>query len=334
VVDWEGRVAEREGGIPVVVAGLGDMGRGITRSVLETPELHLVGVVDPGHAGKTLESLLNSPCPQMVVAADARGLLRAAQGGVLLQATGSTFESVRPQIEQAVTAGLSVSSTCEELAYPWLRHEAAAEALDRLAERNDVAVVGTGVNPGFVLDRLPAVLAQMAGSVRHVEGLRVIDAATRRQGLRRKIGAGLAEEEWERALDQGRLGHVGLAESAALAALGCGLEMDEVEEEIDAVLAGSDRVAAGVKEGEVAGIHHRVRGFAGGREVVKLDLVMAVGEPEPRDEVHLDADPPLHLTVLGGVPGEQATAWAVVHAAEALPQLRGLVTILDLPTGR
>ncbi len=326
-------MAEREGGIPVVVAGLGDMGRGITRAVLETPELRLVGVVDPGHEGKRLESLLNAPCPEMVVAADAqKALLRAARGGVLLQATSSSFESVRPQIEQAVSAGLSVSSTCEELAYPWLRHEAAADALDRLAERSEVAVVGTGVNPGFALDRLPAVLAQVTGEVRHVEGIRVVDAATRRPGLRRKIGAGLAEEDWERALDQGRLGHLGLAESAALAALGCGLELDEVEEEIDAVLA--DRTAGGVREGEVAGIHHRVRGYADGREVVKLDLILAVGATEPRDEVHLDADPPLHLAVPGGVPGEQATAWAVVHAAEALPQLRGLVTILDLPAGR
>lgn len=327
-------MAEREGGIPVVVAGLGDIGRGIARSVLETPGLQLIGAVDPGHAGKTLESLLNAPCPHMVVAAEARESLRAARGGVLLQATGSTFEQVRPQIEQALSAGLSVSSTCEELAYPWLRHEAAAEALDRLAERNDVAVVGTGVNPGFALDRLPAVLAQIAGPVRHVEGIRVVDAAGRRPGLRRKIGVGLAEEDWERALDEGRLGHVGLAESAALAALACGLELDEVEEEIDPVVAGPDRVAAGVKEGEVAGIHHRVLGYAGGREVVRLDLTLAVGEPEPHDEVRLDADPPLRLTVPGGIPGDQATAWAAVHAAGALPQLLGLVTILDLPAGR
>ncbi len=327
-------MAEREDGIPVVVAGLGDVGRGIARSALETPGLRLVGAVDPGHAGKTLESLLNTSCPEMVVAADAREALRTAQGGVLLQATGSTFEAVRSQIEQAVSAGVSVSSTCEELAYPWLRHEAAAEALDRLAERNDVAVVGTGVNPGFALDRLPAVLAQVAGAVRHVEAIRVVDAAGRRAALRRKIGAGLSQEEWERALDQGRVGHVGIAESAALAGLACGLELDEVEEEIDPVLAGRARAAAGLKEGMVAGVHHRARGFADGREVVKLDLVLAVGEPDPRDEVRLDADPPLRLTVPGGVPGEQAAAWAVVHAAGALPQLRGLVTILDLPAGR
>jgi 4-hydroxy-tetrahydrodipicolinate reductase len=334
MVGWEGLVAQREGGIPVVVAGLGDMGLRITRSVLETPELRLAGAVDPALSGRKLASVLNGTCPDITVADDAARAFHGARGGVLLQATASTFEAVRPQIEEAVKAGLAVASTCEELAYPWLKHEAAAEALDRLAERNEVSVVGTGVNPGFALDRLPAVLAQVAGPVRHVEGTRVVDAAQRRRGLRRKIGAGLGEEAWELALDRGEVGHVGLPESAALAALGCGLEVDEVDEEIDAVLAERDHRSPPIREGDVAGIHHRVRGYSDGREVVRLDLIIAVGAEDPRDEVRLEADPPLHLSVPGGIPGEEATVWAMVHAAEALPQLRGLITVLDLPAGR
>ena len=329
-------MAEQGSGIPVVIAGLGEVGRAIARSVLETPELRLVGAVDPAPAlaGKALEAILGTPCAG-TVAAEADQALGAAEGGVLLQATTSSFERARPQIEQAVRARVSVASTCEELAYPWLKHEAAADALDRLCEKNDVAVVGTGVNPGFALDRLPALLSQVTGAVRHVHAMRVVDAGPRRLSLQRKIGAGLSEEEFEAAAERGEMGHVGLAESAALAALGCGLEVDEVEEELEPVLATRDRDSAiPVKEGRVAGVRQLARGFGDGREVVRLELVVAVGAEHPRDEVILDADPPLRLQVPGGIPGDQATAWAMVHAAAALPLLRGLVTVLDLPPGR
>ena len=329
-------MAERGSGIPVVVAGLGEVGRMVARSVLETPELRLIGAVDPAPdlVGKPLDAILGTPCAGRV-ASEAGEALRAAEGGVMLQATTSSFDRARPQIEQAVRARVSVASTCEELAYPWLKHEAAAEALDRLCEKNDVAVVGTGVNPGFALDRLPALLSQVTGPVRHVHATRVVDAGSRRAALQRKIGAGLSEEEFEQRSERGELGHVGLAESAALAALGCGLEVDEVEEELEAVLATGPREAAvPVREGQVAGVRQLARGFGEGREVVRLELVVAVGAAHPRDEVVLEARPPLRLHVPGGIPGDEATAWAMVHAAAALPLLRGLVTVLDLPPGR
>jgi 4-hydroxy-tetrahydrodipicolinate reductase len=90
----------------------------------------------------------------------------------------------------------------------------------------------------------------------------------------------------------------------------------------------------GVKKGRVAGVRQLARGWCDGREVVRLELTLAVGAENPRDEIRIDADPPLRLLVPGGIPGEATTAWAMVHAASALPMLRGLVTILDLPSGR
>lgn len=323
-----------EGGIPVVVMGLGEVGRAIARRVLAQPELRLVGAVDPasGISGRTLDDLLGAPAGGLVVAARPAAALEAARGGVVLLATTSSFEAALPQIQLAVRAGCSVVSTCEELAWPWLHHEAAAEALDALCEEHDVAVVGTGVNPGFALDRLPAFLAQVAGEVRHVRGLRVVDLARRRDALRKKAGVGLTEAAFERADERGEVGHTGLAESAALAAAGCGLEVDEVEEELVPLLAEED--AHGVRPGQVAGIHQVARAFSEGREVVHLELIIALGVDHPRDEVEIDADPPLRAVVPGGIPGEVATVNAVVHAALAVTERHGLITVLDLPAGR
>jgi 4-hydroxy-tetrahydrodipicolinate reductase len=323
--------------------GLGDIGRAIARAALARPDLELVGAVDrdPALAGRPLAEVLGGlgvPSPDVPVAKDLEGLLRRGRGGVLLHAAGSRFEEVLPDLTRAVRGGMSVVSTCEELAWPWLRSEEAADALDRLCEEKNVAVLGTGVNPGFVLDRLPTVLGQVTGTVRHARGLRVVDVASRRPSLQRKIGAGLTEEAFHEAAERGQVGHVGLAESGALLAAGLGLSLDEVEEELVPLVAQEDDHSPGavvqVRRGQVAGLQQTVRVFAEAREVVRLDLTMALGAENPRDEVELDADPPLRLLVPGGVPGEAATVAAVLNAIGAVTELRGLVTVLDLPAGR
>jgi 4-hydroxy-tetrahydrodipicolinate reductase len=320
--------------------GLGDIGQAIARAVLARPELRLVGVADrhPELAGKKLSELLSVPAPDLTVAADVSAALRAAKGGVLLHAASSRFEEALPALERAVRAGLSVVSTCEELAWPWLRSEEAAEALDRLCEQNNVAVLGTGVNPGFVLDRLPAFLGQVTGVVRHLRATRVVDAARRRPALQRKIGAGMDEDAFHEAAERGDVGHAGLSESAALAASGLGLPVDEVDEELVPLVAQEDGptegVAVRVLRGQVAGLHQTARVFADEREVVRLELTIAIGAEDPRDEVELDADPPVRLLIPGGIAGDAATVAAVVNAISAVTELRGLVTVLDLPAGR
>ncbi len=327
-------MAKEATGIPVVVAGLGEVGRAIVRAVLSSADLRLVGAIDPAFAKQGLDELAGAPTG-LSVEGDPSRALRAASGGVLLLATSSRFLEVLPSIEQAVRAGLSVVSTCEELAYPWLAHEDEADALDSLCEKNDVAVVAAGVNPGLALDRLPALLSQGTGEVRRLEATRIVDLSTRRASLWTKAGVGLSPAEFQRAVEVEAIGHVGLAESATLAALGCGLDLDELEEDAEPVLATRDLAGPVlVQKGGIAGIRQVARGWQDGREVVRLEVVLAVGAADPRDEAFLEADPPLRFVIPGGFPGEASTAWSVVHAAAAIPMLQGLVTVLDLPPGR
>ncbi|WP_242396343.1 dihydrodipicolinate reductase [Anaeromyxobacter oryzisoli] len=326
-----------ESGIPVVLVGLGEIGQAIARLALARPDLEVVAAVDAARAkaGRPLGEVIGAAAPALAIASDPREAYAAAKGGVVLLATGSRFDEVRPELERAVEAGLSVVSTCEELAYPFLDHEEEASALDRLAEEHDVAILGTGVNPGFVLDRLPAVLGQITGPVRHLRGVRVVDAARRRTALLRKIGVGLDEEAFDQAAERGVVGHVGLVESAALAAVGLGLPLDEVEDEMIPLLAEEDWDGpVPVRRGQVAGISQVARIFADEREVVRLELTISVGAQDPHDELELDADPPVRVLFPGGLDGDLASAAAVVNAVPAVTELRGLVTVLDLPAGR
>jgi 4-hydroxy-tetrahydrodipicolinate reductase len=273
----------------------------------------------------------------VVIGSDAAAEMRKAQGGVLLHATGSRLDQVEGELAQALTAGLSVVSTCEELSYPWLRHPEIAERLDKLAQKRKLALLGTGVNPGFVMDRLPATLGAVCGRVDGVRVTRVVDSRTRRRQLQLKTGAGLNEEEFDRGVDEGKLGHVGLMESAALAALGVGLEVDEVDESIDPVEADEDMQGDGfrVPKGGIVGIKQVARAFHDGKEIANLDLTIALGAPQPRDEIELVGDPGIRVLIPGGTPGDKATAWTVVHAAPLLHGSEpGLISVLDLPAGR
>lgn len=327
-----------EGPVPVVVMGLGFIGQEIARAALTNEELELVGAVDksPSLAGKKLGDVIGVPCAVKVSATIGQAVGRR-KGVVLLHATGSKLPQVTDQVLEALSLGLHVVSTCEELAFPWFNHGALAEKIDKAAQRAGTTVLGTGVNPGFVMDRLPATLGQICGPVRHAKVSRVVDARARREALQRKVGAGLTEDEFFSLVDKDLLGHVGMVESAALCALGLGIDCDDFEEELTPVFAEEDITGGAftVKKGRVAGMHQTAIGLSEGQERVRLELTIAAGADEPGDTIELDADPPVKLVIPGGVSGDRATANLVVNAAPRVTAAQpGLLTVLELPSAR
>lgn len=325
--------------VPVVVMGLGFIGQEVARAAAASPELRLVGAVDnnPALLGKKLGEVLGDPGIGLKIVGDLGSAVGRNHGAVLLHATGSRLPQVMDQLIEAIKLGMSVVSTCEELAFPYLKYPELAEKLDRAAARAGVSVLGTGVNPGFVLDRLVATAAQVCGPVRHVTASRVVDARTRREALQRKIGAGLAEDEFEALVDKEQIGHVGLIESAALCALGVGLDCDDYEEEIVPVIAEEDITGGAfpVRRGRVAGIHQTAVALEDGQERVRLELTIAMGADAPGDRIVIEADPKVELEIKGGVDGDRATANLLVNAAPRVTAAEpGLLTVLELPAGR
>jgi len=325
------------GPVPVVVMGLGAIGREIARAALQSEEVTLVGAVDTHQSivGKRLDAL-GVPSTLEVSPELRRGPARGRRP-VVLHATGSSLPAVAEQLLAAVREGHPVVSTCEELAFPWVRHPELAERLERAAQRAGVSVLGTGINPGFVLDRLAATVGQTLGPVRHVLARRVVDARSRREALQRKIGAGLTEDEFDALAAEGAVGHVGLLESAALCALGLGLDIEEYEEEVAPVIAHEDIPGGAfpVPRGRVAGVNQTVVGLEDGQERVRLELMLALGAEPPGDQIVIESNTRLTVDIPGGIPGDSATAQLVVHAAPRVSSAEsGLLTVLDLPAGR
>jgi hypothetical protein len=319
----------------VALVGLGPIGIEVGRAVQARAGVEILGAADPApdKAGRRLGEILGGEAP-FPVAASARALYdetatRRGKGDVVLLCTGSRLESVAPQIEEAAEAGFHVVSTCEELSFPELHHADLTRRIDEKAKRHGVAVLGTGVNPGLVMDRLALAAASACVRVEKLKVTRVVDAAKRRGPLRAKVGAGLSKEEFEAGVAARKLGHVGLSESAAMIAVGLGFPIDEISETIEPVLASVE--TDGVAPGRVLGLHQIARVRAAGEVHVELDLTMAVGE-KAFDRIEIVGDPPVNLMVEGGFHGDRATVGCVVNAIPFVVQApAGVQTVVTLP---
>jgi hypothetical protein len=321
----------------VILCGLGPIGQGIARLALLAEGLRVVGATDisPTHAGKDLGAVLGLPRKLRIkVEADPARLLRKTRADVAILCTGSTVKAVKPQVLALLKKGLHVVTTCEEMSFPVPAHHGALKEVDRLARAKRVSVLGTGVNPGYAMDALALMLTAPCASVNRVSVTRVVNAATRRLPLQRKVGAGLNLAQFRRALTEGSVRHVGLVESVHMIAAGLGWKLDKVDESIEPAIAPRDldtdylRVPAGA----VAGIKQVARGYRNEDLAVSLDLQMYVGAESPRDHVLVDGEPRIDVTVAGGFAGDVATGALVINS---IPKLMaapaGLVTMKDLP---
>jgi len=324
----------------VVQYGLGPIGLATVKAVLARPDFELVGAIDidSDKVDRDVADLSGLKRPSGIrVSGRAEELLAVTRPKVVLHTTGSRFDRVMAQLKACVEAGANVVSTCEELLLPSLRYPALAHELSALAEARQVSVLGTGVNPGFVMDTVALLATAPCLEVRSIRVERVVDASTRRLPLQRKIGAGMSRGEFKKKVDQRELGHVGLLESLQLVAYGLGWKLERVEEKILPVMAGKSVRTAHltVKAGTVAGLHHTCRGFRDGKEVLSLDLQMYVGAKDPYDQVTVAGTPPLKLRFDGGVPGDQATVGILLSMAPLVAAAPpGLKTMLDLPVPR
>lgn len=307
--------------VRVVAYGLGPIGLGVVRILLERPGFRLVGAVDVAQEkrGRDIGELLGTDPVGVGVSADPQV---AREADVVVHATQSRLTHVEAQILELVACGADVVSTCEELSYPWFHHPVSARRLHQAAQQAGVTVTAVGVNPGFAMDLLPVLLTAPCRSVRRVVVERRVDVRTRRLPLQQKVGVGLTEEEFHAGVAAGVVGHVGLAESAAMIAAALGWTVDAIVDQVRPVL----------RAGKVEGLHQEARALVDGEERIRLDLTMAVDLEDPLDRVRVEGDPSFAAEIPGGLHGDLATCALV---ANALPLVRaappGLRTVLDLP---
>ena len=327
----------RKGPIRVLHFGLGPIGTAILRQVAERRGFRIVGAVDidPAKVGRDLGEVGGlGRSLRMKVSDDARKAIKASKPDVVVLCTQSSLKKVMPQMETILKLKVPIVSTTEELAYPTRSNLKYARALHDMAKKAKVAVLGTGVNPGFTMDALPITLTGVCERVESIRVDRIQDARVRRLPFQQKIGAGLTREQFQKKVDEGTVRHVGLAESVSMIADAMGWRLERITDEIQPKMA-TETVASeflAVDPGYVCGIVQDGVGYRDSQPVITLHMEAYLGAPESFDAVEIAGSPALKMKIAGGVHGDVATASITVNSIPKILEVApGLHTMRDMP---
>lgn len=323
----------------VVVVGLGATGLAMAEVIARREDCELVGALDirPELADRTLDALVaGAPAVRIAAAVDA-----LPTADVAIVATSSWIAGVEPVITALVSRGINVVSICEELRDPELRHPEIVARLDAVARENGVSVLGTGCNPGMLMDTLPLVLSGLTVGVDRISVRRTADMS-RYGAILQKFGLGLAPDDFDKRREAGEvMGHVGFDQSIAAVARGLewtldSIEVDPVERDL---LASADRVGANltVHAGTVASVIHRARGVLAGETVVELVTRFGIFEDDddvPRGDslTLVGREQTIEVSAPGGYESFLSTIAMACNAVTAVVDAEpGFRTLLDLP---
>jgi hypothetical protein len=322
--------------IRVLHVGLGPIGAAVAKQISSRAAFAIVGAVDidPQKVGHDLGDVLGlSQRLKVRVADDLAATITRTRPHVVVHCTSSSLKTVAPQLETILKTRTPIVSTTEELSYPWRAAKRLAAAIDAQAKKAKVAVLSTGVNPGFAMDVMPITISAVCERVDAVHVRRIQDARVRRLPFQQKIGAGLSVEEFEARVAKGTVRHVGFSESIAMIGDALGWPLDRITDDITPKIA-TEAVSSSklkVKAGEVCGIVQDGIGYRKGEPVITLHLEAYLGAPESYDAVEIVGSPHLNMKFDGGIHGDVATASMVVNSIpKVIAAAPGLRTMRDL----
>ncbi len=330
-------MASQKAPIRVIHIGLGPIGAGVVKQVANRKGFKIVGAVDidPAKTGRDLGEVCGvGRTLKVKVSDDIRKAIKAAKPDVAVLCTNSSMKKVVPQIEAIVKHRVPIVSTTEELAYPSKPNMKYARMIHLMAKKYKVAILGTGVNPGFAMDALPLMLTAVCERVEAIRVDRVQDARIRRLPFQQKIGAGLTREQFQAKVDDASVRHVGLTESVSMIADALGWKLDRITDEIAPKIT-TERVASeflSVEPGFVCGIIQDGIGYRNGQPVITLHMEAYLGAPESFDAIEITGSPALKSKISTGIHGDIATTSITVNSIpKILDVAPGLHTMRDMP---
>jgi 4-hydroxy-tetrahydrodipicolinate reductase len=328
--------------IRVLQWGLGAMGSGMARLMLEKSGLKIVAAVDgrPDYVGKDLGDVLGVGKKLGVIVTDKpEDVLKKEKVDIVVLATTSWMKDQMPDLRKVVTAGINCVTIAEEMADADAQNPALAKELDALAKKHGVSVLGTGVNPGFVLDLLVVALTGGNHSVERIEASRVNDLSPYGPTVMKSQGVGTTPEAFKAGVADGSIvGHVGFPESIHMISEALGLGVDRIEQFREPIISKVYRETPHVKvqPGMVAGCAHIGVGYHGDKEVVRLihpqQIHPQLENQATGDYINIYGKPEIHMStgpeIAGGIATMGIAVNMIPHVVAATP---GLKRMIDLP---
>lgn len=328
--------------IRVLQWGLGAMGSGMTRLMLEKTGLKIVAAVDarPDFVGKDLGDVMHLGKKLGVkVTNDPDSVLKKEKVDIVVIATTSWLKEQAADLRKILKAGLNCVSIAEEMADAYAQNPKLAKELDKLAKENRVTIIGTGVNPGFVLDLLVVALTAGSHSVERIEASRVNDLSPYGPTVMNSQGVGTSPEQFRAGIADGSIvGHVGFPESIHMISDALGLGVDRIEQTREPIISKVHRETPHVvvNPGMVAGCSHIGIGYHGDKEVIKLihpqQIHPGLENQETGDYIHIHGKPEIHMSVKPEIAGGVATEGIAVNLIPlVVAATPGLKRMIDLP---
>jgi hypothetical protein len=320
----------------VMQIGLGPIGCAVTRLLVQKSGWQIVAAVDadPAKQGRDLGEIVGLGQHLGITVTPDLTALQDSHIDLALLTTVSTFPEVLPMLSTLIQHNIDVVSSTEELFYPYYRYTEQALALDDLAKQHGVSVLGTGINPGFVMDTLVLVLTGACQHITRIAVTRVANASGARPSLQKKLGLGLQPDIFAEHMAQGHVGVFGLVDSLVFLAHVLKWHMDDFKERLVPVIADKPvRFAQGrVELGQVCGVRYVVKGISHGKEVISFDLRMYLEAEHVRDTIYIEGTPTIEMTLKSTDMGDVAAAGLLVNMSPLVHQARaGLLTMVDLP---
>ncbi|MDG1830586.1 MAG: hypothetical protein P8I85_02525 [Flavobacteriaceae bacterium] len=322
--------------IKVIQIGFGPLGVQTAKFIAKKSTIKTVAVVDndPDLYNKNINDFSSDLDNKICISNSVNEALKNIneKPDVAIITTVSSLKEIYNQINEVVKHNINIISTCEELSYPWKTDPALSKKLNDLCKLNNVACLGTGVNPGFLMDYLPSVLSTVCKEINKIRIYRVQDASFRRIPFQKKIGAGLDLSEFKNKELEGTLRHVGLTESLHLLAKSLNFDIDNVTETLNPVICKSDlNGSINIKKGCARGVEQIAYGYLNSEVVIEMQFKAAVGESRSFDRIEVDGIPSFVSEIEGGINGDIATCSIAINSIKSIMKASpGLHTMADI----
>lgn len=321
--------------IKIIVVGLGQIGLETCKLILKKESFELLAVVDIDQSkiGKDLGQLIGKTKLGIPVLGDLSSALKTYEPEVTILTSKSRLNEIANDIFVCIEHHSSVISSCEELFFPFENNKKLAEEIDSKAKEQFVHVLGTGVNPGFIMDTLPVFLTSVCNEVNSLKITRIVDVSKRRKALQQKVGLSLSESEFQKLIKNKKIGHVGLIESAQFINHFLNLNVDNFKEKIEPILSTKNikLKSFNIPKDKVVGLKNYVIGKRKSKTILELKLEMRADINEGYDEIIINGNPPVNLRIKNGIFGDSATVAMMVNVIPNLLHARfGLITMKDI----
>ncbi|MGE4572031.1 MAG: 2,4-diaminopentanoate dehydrogenase [Candidatus Izemoplasmatales bacterium] len=333
--------------VKIVIWGFGAMGSGMAKMILKKQGFDIVGICDlyDKIVGKSMFEVLNLENNQdhdVIISNDIDDILTNQKPDLVLLATDSFTKGAYPKIKKIIEHGVNVISTAEEMSYPLANQPELAKEMDELAKKNKVTVLGTGVNPGMMMDLLAVCMSGVMEEVDDMEISRINSLSPFGKTVMEEQGVGLSVEEFNDKLNKGQMaGHVGFKESVYMIAHALGLEIDHFEQSMKAIVTDIDRKSpyGFAKKGDVCGVEMSAKAILNNGKVIHMYHPQQI-EPEmvgvsTGDYIKIKGKPAINLANSPEVEGGIGTISICVNMIpQVLNAHPGLKTMIDLPVPR